>query len=166
VIAWSSFACLPDDPRKMRGLFMRDSPLGQETMASVLELDYVNHADNATPPATDRRSTNTRLRSGGALLLSHDLRAMSRTGFGGDLDSRMLSWGEEILRCHVETEEVSRGVARAGVRLALESGRPIANVAADLGIHPEARNAVNVTSSRSARARSRRTSSPGSSARR
>src|SRR3982751_5243148 len=26
VIAWSSFACFPDDPRKMRGLFMRDSP--------------------------------------------------------------------------------------------------------------------------------------------
>jgi DNA-binding NarL/FixJ family response regulator len=25
----------------------------------------------------------------------------------------MLSWGEEILRCHVQTEEVSRGVARA-----------------------------------------------------
>jgi hypothetical protein len=25
VIAWSSLACLPDDPRKMRGLFMRDS---------------------------------------------------------------------------------------------------------------------------------------------
>ena len=24
VIAWSSLACLPDDPRKMRGLFMRD----------------------------------------------------------------------------------------------------------------------------------------------
>ena len=23
-IAWSSLACFPDDPRKMRGLFMRD----------------------------------------------------------------------------------------------------------------------------------------------
>ena len=33
-------------------------------------------------------------------------RVLSRTGFDGDLDSRMLSWGEEILRCHVETEEV------------------------------------------------------------
>src|ERR1700729_218957 len=30
VIAWSSLACLPDDPRKMRGLFMRDpSGLGE-----------------------------------------------------------------------------------------------------------------------------------------
>lgn len=29
------------------------------------------------------------------------------------LDSRMLSWGEEILRCHVETEEGPRGAARA-----------------------------------------------------
>src|SRR5205823_2381025 len=26
VIAWRSLACLPDDPRKMRGMFMRDSP--------------------------------------------------------------------------------------------------------------------------------------------
>src|SRR5215211_1427745 len=25
----------------------------------------------------------------------------------------MLSWGEEILRCHVQTEEVPRGAARA-----------------------------------------------------
>src|SRR3954452_22906779 len=32
-------------------------------------------------------------------------RFVSRTGFRGDLGSRMLSWGEEILRCHVETEE-------------------------------------------------------------
>ena len=38
---------------------------------------------------------------------------MSQAGFDGDLDSRMLSWGEEILRCHVETEEVPRGVAGA-----------------------------------------------------
>ena len=38
---------------------------------------------------------------------------VSRTGFRGDLDSRMLSWGEEIFRCYVETEEVPRGAARA-----------------------------------------------------
>jgi hypothetical protein len=31
-------------------------------------------------------------------------RALSRTGFRGDLDPRMLSWGEEILSGHVETE--------------------------------------------------------------
>jgi dihydrofolate reductase len=31
----------------MRGLFMRGSPFGQETRASVL--DHVNHAGNATP---------------------------------------------------------------------------------------------------------------------
>src|SRR5205085_12077479 len=37
VIAWSSFACLPDDPRKMRGLLMRHSPFGQEMRASVPE---------------------------------------------------------------------------------------------------------------------------------
>jgi transposase len=49
----------------------------------------------------------------------------------------MLSWGEEILRCHVETEEVPEELLERGVRLALESERPIAHVAADLGIHPE-----------------------------
>jgi hypothetical protein len=27
---------LPDEPRKMRGLLMRDSPFGHETKASVL----------------------------------------------------------------------------------------------------------------------------------
>jgi hypothetical protein len=39
---------------------------------------------------------------------------VSQAGFDGDLDSRMLSWGEEILRCHVETEQVSEGADRAG----------------------------------------------------
>src|SRR5207245_2816277 len=39
--------------------------------------------------------------------------AVSQAGFDGDLDSRMLSWGEESLRCHVETEEVPRGVVGA-----------------------------------------------------
>src|SRR5436309_12228781 len=62
---------------------------------------------------------------------------MSRTGFRGDLDPRMLSWGEEILRCHVETEEVPEELLERGVRLALESERPIAHVARDLGIHSE-----------------------------
>ncbi len=57
--------------------------------------------------------------------------------FRGDLGTRMLSWGEEILRCHVQTEEVPRGVARARRPAGLESERPIAHVAADPGIHPE-----------------------------
>src|SRR5438270_1930340 len=35
VIAWSSLACLPDDPRKMRGLFMRGSPFGSRDRESV-----------------------------------------------------------------------------------------------------------------------------------
>src|SRR5438045_1074359 len=56
VIAWSSLACLPDDPRKMRGLFMRGQVLrfggrlalglvvldeqGDRPMRRDLELDY------------------------------------------------------------------------------------------------------------------------------
>src|SRR4030088_2638306 len=38
VIAWGSLACLPDDPRKIRGLLMRGSTFGQETRTSVLDL--------------------------------------------------------------------------------------------------------------------------------
>jgi transposase len=50
----------------------------------------------------------------------------------------MLSWGEGTLRRHGETEEVSRELMERAVRLVFESGRPIAHVAAHLGIHPEA----------------------------
>lgn len=62
---------------------------------------------------------------------------MSRTGFRRDLDSGCRPGGEEILRCHVETEELPEELLERGVRLALESGRPIAHVARDLGIHSE-----------------------------
>src|SRR5256885_71538 len=42
-IAWSSLACLPDDPRKMRGLFMRDSPLRSRDNGERTRLDLVEH---------------------------------------------------------------------------------------------------------------------------
>ncbi len=62
---------------------------------------------------------------------------MSQAGFDGDLDSRMLSWGEEILRVMSRPSKYPKELIERGVRLALESERPIAHVAADLGIHPE-----------------------------
>src|SRR3954470_6572263 len=37
VIAWRSLACLPDDPRKMRGMFKRDSPLRSRAGPNVLD---------------------------------------------------------------------------------------------------------------------------------
>src|SRR3979409_1416226 len=46
VIAWRSLACLPDDPRKMRGLFMRDSPLRSSDEGERTRLDHVPHAGN------------------------------------------------------------------------------------------------------------------------
>jgi hypothetical protein len=52
-----------------------------------------------------------------------DGRRLSRTGFRGGLDSRMLSWGEEILRGHVQSEEVSTGGARS--RCAVGAREPI-----------------------------------------
>ena len=57
--------------------------------------------------------------------------------FDGDLDSRILSSGEETLRRHGPSEEYPDELVQRGVRLALESGRPIARIAADLGMHPE-----------------------------
>jgi transposase len=49
----------------------------------------------------------------------------------------MLSWGEEILRVMSRPRKYPEELVERGVRLALESGRPIAHVAADLGIHKE-----------------------------
>src|SRR2546423_1522004 len=49
----------------------------------------------------------------------------------------MLSWGEEILRVMSRPRKYPPELLERGVRLALESGRPIAHVAADLGIHSE-----------------------------
>lgn len=49
----------------------------------------------------------------------------------------MLSWGEEILRVMSRPRKYPEELLERGVRLALESGRPIRHVAADLGIHPE-----------------------------
>src|SRR3954451_18800882 len=52
VIAWSSLACLPDDPRKMRGLFMRIHDDGQGA--------------HATPPAArDYSDCGPSLKEGG-----------------------------------------------------------------------------------------------------
>src|SRR5256714_7301787 len=44
VIAWSSLACLPDDPRKMRGLLMRDSPFRSRDEGQRTRLDHVDDA--------------------------------------------------------------------------------------------------------------------------
>src|SRR4029453_6407193 len=78
VIPWSSLACLPDDPRKIRGLFMRGSSFGHVTRVSVLD------SIRRPRPATRRRlprigaAQNPRARSGGALLHSDDLGATGR----------------------------------------------------------------------------------------
>jgi transposase len=49
----------------------------------------------------------------------------------------MLSWRKEILSSYGSTEEVPDELIARGIRLALESERPIAHIAADLGMHPE-----------------------------
>ena len=49
----------------------------------------------------------------------------------------MLSWGEGILRVMARPRKYPEELLERGVRLAFESERPIAHVAADLGIHPE-----------------------------
>src|SRR3954447_2227059 len=55
-------------------------------------------------PAAHRCVTDAR-REGPARRLLHQL---SQAGFHGGFDSRILSWGEETLRGHGTTEEVSR----------------------------------------------------------
>src|ERR671936_1077032 len=63
VIAWSSLACLPDEPMKIRGLFMRDSPFGHGTRASVSTRESRRKSrprpskSRAPPPRTSTRRT-------------------------------------------------------------------------------------------------------------
>jgi len=49
----------------------------------------------------------------------------------------MSSWGEEILRVMARPRKYPQELLDRGVRLALESGRPIAHIAADLGVSSE-----------------------------
>jgi hypothetical protein len=53
-------ACLPDDPRKIRGLFMRDSPLRSRDEGQRTRLDPVDH----TGTSRVRRCWNVPQRSG------------------------------------------------------------------------------------------------------
>ena len=62
---------------------------------------------------------------------------VSRPGFDGDLEARMLSWQKGILRAMARPKKYPEELIERGVRLALESERPIAHVAHDLGMHPE-----------------------------
>jgi transposase len=49
----------------------------------------------------------------------------------------MLSWGEEIFAAMSRPRKYPEELLERGVRLALESGRPIAHVARNLGINSE-----------------------------
>jgi transposase len=49
----------------------------------------------------------------------------------------MMSWPEGMLRIDGQTTQIPGGAVGRGVRLVLESGRPIAHVAKDLGISSE-----------------------------
>jgi len=62
--------------------------------------------------------------------------SLSCPGFDGDLISRILSSGREF-RAMGRPSKYPQELIDRGVRLALESGRPIAHVAKDLGIGPE-----------------------------
>jgi transposase len=63
---------------------------------------------------------------------------VSRTGFDGGLEAGMLSWRREILPFYGSTpKKYPDELIARGIRLALESKRPIAHIAADLGMHPE-----------------------------
>jgi len=63
---------------------------------------------------------------------------MSQAGFDGGSETRILSWREETLPRMPRPRKYPDELMERGVRLVFESGRPIARVAADLGVHPEA----------------------------
>jgi transposase-like protein len=63
---------------------------------------------------------------------------LSRPGFDGDLEARMMSWrAKGFCRAMSRPKKYPDELVRRGVRLALENGRPIAHIATDSGMHPE-----------------------------
>ncbi len=63
---------------------------------------------------------------------------MSQAGFDGVLQARISSWGEEPFIRMPAPKKYSDELRERAVRLVLESGRPVAHIAKDLGIHREA----------------------------
>ena len=63
---------------------------------------------------------------------------LSRPGFDGGLEARMLSWQKgDSPDAMARPKKYPEELIQRGIRLALESDRPIAHIAADLGMHPE-----------------------------
>ena len=70
---------------------------------------------------------------------SHSCTAdLSQAGFDGGSEARMMSWrrGDPPFSC-LDRRSTPTSLIQRGIRLALESERPIAHIAADLGMHPE-----------------------------
>jgi transposase len=63
---------------------------------------------------------------------------MSQAGFDGVLQARISSWGEEAFCRMPAPKKYPDELRERAVRLVVESGRPIAHIAKDLGIHREA----------------------------
>jgi transposase len=62
---------------------------------------------------------------------------VSQAGFDGGLDSRVLPWGEEGFKAMPRPRKYPPELLDRGVRVVIESGRPIAHVARDLGVPAE-----------------------------
>jgi transposase len=62
---------------------------------------------------------------------------LSQAGFDGDLDSRILSLGEEGFGLMPRPRKYPPELLDRGARLVFESNRPIAHVARDLGVSSE-----------------------------
>jgi transposase-like protein len=60
-----------------------------------------------------------------------------RPGSDGDLKARVLSCQQGIVCRYGSPKKYPEELVQCGIRLALESGRPISQVAADLVMHPE-----------------------------
>jgi len=62
---------------------------------------------------------------------------MSHPGFDGGLEARMMSWQKRDPLDRWPDRRSPDELVQRGIRLALESERSIAHIAADLGMHPE-----------------------------
>lgn len=62
---------------------------------------------------------------------------LSQAGFHGDFESRTICPRDRRLSRNAQAEEYPQKLVDRGVRLAIESGRPVAHVAAELGLPAE-----------------------------
>ena len=78
----------------------------QGGLPGFVETKHVNAADASAGTAAD-----VQVKHGSQVLEAYEVTSVSQAGFRGDSESRILSWGMEILPSHATQEEVPRRAA-------------------------------------------------------